>query len=400
MKRKFFLLLLCALAGALLFDSIRSDAGYVLISLGTVSIEMSFWLALFLWLLGSAALWLLVVLGTSGIAGLKALWVKMWHGKQRRARRKTFQGLLEFMAGNWRLAKKQLLQSAVQSEMPLVNYLAAAHSSYEMGQQDQAYELLHKADQLPGNHQLVVLLTQARMQLDAKQYEQCLAALQRARELSPHHPVLLNLSKQVYLALSDWRAIGELLPLLRKYGNLPGDDGDTLEAAMHRALLLSADKDIDSVWHNLPNRLQKEAEFLAIYVELLMAHQREEEAETLLRKQLPKQWDKILLLHYGKVVGADVVKQLQAAEQWEKERPNDSTLLLTLGRLSLRNQLWGKARDYFEQSVALQEDPQTHAELARLYANLGQAEQSTDHYRRGLQLSAAGLPELPQPANQ
>jgi HemY protein len=45
------------------------------------------------------------------------------------------------------------------------------------------------------------------------------------------------------------------------------------------------------------------------------------------------------------------VKQLQAAEGWLKNHPDDPGLLLTLGRLCLQSSLWGKARDYLEASL-------------------------------------------------
>jgi len=84
------------------------------------------------------------------------------------------------------------------------------------------------------------------------------------------------------------------------------------------------------------------------------------------------------------------------AEGWLQERPNNPELLLALGRLSLRNQLWGKAREYFEASINLKRKQETAGELCRLYAHLGQHEQSVRLLRQGI-LEHHGLPELPMP---
>jgi hypothetical protein len=58
------------------------------------------------------------------------------------------------------------------------------------------------------------------------------------------------------------------------------------------------------------------------------------------------------------VRGDDPARQLQTAEGWLKDHPQDASLLLTLGRLSLQNRLWGKARDYLESSLRMERNPE------------------------------------------
>jgi HemY protein len=112
---------------------------------------------------------------------------------------------------------------------------------------------------------------------------------------------------------------------------------------------------------------------------------------------LKSNWDNQLVLRYGLLKNTDASRQLLRAEGWLKERPGNSALMLTLGRLSMRNKLWGKARDYFDSSLKIQGSPEACAELARLLAHLGEHELSTEYYQRGLLMTAATLPELPMP---
>jgi len=100
---------------------------------------------------------------------------------------------------------------------------------------------------------------------------------------------------------------------------------------------------------------------------------------------------------YGRIPGDKADEQLIMAENWLKERPNNPQLMLALGRLSLRNELWGKAREYLEASLRLQRTRETAAELCRLNAHLGDYEQSVKLLRQGVLLENAGLPELPMP---
>ena len=102
-------------------------------------------------------------------------------------------------------------------------------------------------------------------------------------------------------------------------------------------------------------------------------------------------------LHHGLIRGDDPARQLQTAEGWLKEHAQDPSLLLTLGRLSLQNRLWGKARDYLESSLRFERNPETCAELARLLASLGETERSNQLFQEGLGLLDERLLALPLP---
>jgi HemY protein len=58
-----------------------------------------------------------------------------------------------------------------------------------------------------------------------------------------------------------------------------------------------------------------------------------------------------------------------------------SSLLLTLGRLCVQRQLWGKAQSYLEASLAMQATRAAHITLARLFDSMGREQDATRHYR-------------------
>ena len=137
--------------------------------------------------------------------------------------------------------------------------------------------------------------------------------------------------------------------------------------------------------------------WFAIYCGRLIILGDEVAAEKIIRNQLKRDWNQVLVDLYGRVRGADIPRQLVEAEAWLKTRNNDAALQLCLGRLSLRNQLWGKARDYFESSLKLELNAEACGELGRLYAHLGEHEKSSHYFQQGLLLDLNGLPELPMP---
>ncbi len=409
MKKWLFYLVILAVLVYLVAAFIPADSGYVLISLGSVSIEMTFWMAVAIVLLGIVGCWLVFKIFRGFYRGTTGGMHFLLHGSERNAQRRTSQGLIEFIEGDWKRAKRHLLKSVKKSPTPLINYLAAARSAYELGEHDEAMELLHSAEQQAPENTLAIALTQARMQLVNKKYEQCVATLTRIKSNAQSHPVILDLLKQAYINLHDWEGLRQLLPELRNQRNISEDELNNLELRISITLLNEAGAQakreatkqavdiLQAAWQKIDKAQRQNSQVVNVYVTQLMQVGGDAQAETLLQKYLAKYWDNALARLYGLLQGADVKQQLLAAEKWLQERPGSHVLMLTLGRLCLRNELWGKAKEYFEHSLQLQKDPEAFAELARLHAHLGDHEKSTDLYQQGLLLSTHGLPKLPMP---
>jgi HemY protein len=203
--------------------------------------------------------------------------------------------------------------------------------------------------------------------------------------------------------LQDWQSLEKILPVLRRQKSLSEVELNELESLLFGKLLTQASQkdfsaeSIQAVWKRVPKSLQRNAALVNLYVGLLEADDELMAAESILRKTLQKSWDDSLAIRYGLLKPVDAGRQLLHAEGWLKERPGNGCLMLTLGRLALRNELWGKARDYFDSSLKIQATPEACAELARLLAHLNEHEASVQYYQQGLLLTANQLPELPLP---
>ncbi|MDV2078392.1 heme biosynthesis protein HemY [Marinobacter xestospongiae] len=411
MIRYLLLILLALLLGTALSMGIQYDLGYIRISLGNRLIETNFWVGLFLLVVLVATLLMLASLGrrlfrrTSLVTGWLA------QGNARRARRRTTQGLLALAEGNWPRARKLLEASASHADTPLINYLAAAQAAFESGDHDNVDELLRQAfDSTPGSD-MAVGITQAQLQLAGNRLEPALATLVRLRKQAPHHPFVLKLLKNTYVRLEDWRELSQLLPELRKRGLVDDDEREELERTIWHNLMQKAAADcrrqsaeagegsltpLTRLWDEVPGSVRRDEQTIREYAQLLAELGDEAQAETLLRKVLRNHWSDELINLYGRLQGDKPDEQLLAAERWLQDRPNNAELLLALGRLSLRNQLWGKAREYFETSLRLRRSRETMAELSRLNAHMGEDETSVKLLMQGL-VKDSGLPDLPMP---
>ena len=59
-------------------------------------------------------------------------------------------------------------------------------------------------------------------------------------------------------------------------------------------------------------------------------------------------------------------------------------LLLALGRMCVRQKLWGKAQSYLEASLAIRPSRAAHLELARLFDQLERPDDANRHYRASI----------------
>ena len=165
-----------------------------------------------------------------------------------------------------------------------------------------------------------------------------------------------------------------------------------MELAGYRGLLeRAADSQagLEKSWSGIPKSLQSDPVMLCFYVDL-MARQGwySSSVEQLVLKSLDKQWDDSLIEVFGRFEAKDANIQLARAEKWLDDFGHNENLLLSLGRISMRALLWGKAQGYFEASIGARATPAACLALAQLFEQqLQQPDKAAEYYQRGLKLS-------------
>jgi HemY protein len=404
MKRTFIACLIILVIACALVIAIEYDPGYLLLSYHQYTLETSIWvgLAAFLFLLWLVGFFFSVLRRTISGSSMMGKWFSSRGA--RRSQQQTTKGMIAFIEGNWNDAQRILSRAATKSETPLLNYLLAARASHALDDDKAIKEYLNKAEESTSGASIAVGLTQAELQIRQGKFEQSLATLTRVRRNSGKHPYVLELLKQVYVGLKDWEQLMSLLPELKKHHVVSQKELEQLELlAAHQRIIDAGNtrqdslNKLESLWSKLPKSTTKKADVIVCYAEQIMRHGGDKQAEKIIRNQLKKEWDSRLVDLYGKVQGEDNSKQLLHAENWLKERNNDAALFLCLGRLSLRNSLWDKAKEYFNNSLKVSESPEVCAELGRLLAHLGEHEKSNEYFQRSLQFESSGLMALPMP---
>jgi HemY protein len=370
---------------------IARDPGYALFSYRHWTVEMPLWLSAFIIVLIIAcslfSIWFIKTL-FSGSDKIKFWWKKH---QENTARLQTYKGFLALAEGRWKNAEQYLIQSAPHSDTPLINYLSAAKAAEEGNSTERRDHYLQLALDVGAGSDIAVRLTQAQLQFKHGEFEQSVRNLQRLHLDAPKHPKVLRLLCTLYEAMLDWAALYTLLPECRKTKALSPESLERLEKKIYPALLpnyaAKGLKAFTTFWQQAPRYIQANPDIVFEYVKLLAQQSATQEAESLLRTILKQKYNQSLVKLYGTIIGGSPKKQLTFAESLLPEHFKDPILLLTLGRLCLANQLWGKARDYLEKSLTVMPVPETYAALGMLMEYLELTEKRDEYYKKGLLLA-------------
>ncbi|MEQ6340708.1 MAG: heme biosynthesis protein HemY [Gammaproteobacteria bacterium] len=395
--------LLALIAAAGIGLGVSGDPGYVQIVYREWTLETSLVLLVIVLLLAFFAFHYVLRLWTAMRRFPKRLKQLQKQKRLNRARTALIHGFVKLAEGNWAAAEKELTKHTEHSETPLLNYLAAARAAQEQGADDRRDNYLQLAQQCDPSHDVATGLTQATLQIAHKQTGQAIATLHKLRGIAHKNTAVLKLLMTLYIESQEWQHLLELLPDLRRLGVIDGQRADDLECTAHARLLARAAQGPDSLalvkaWQQVPQKLRQHESILSEYARALIAQGAGEQAETMLQESIQKNWSNTLVYLYGLATGADPAKQLARAEAWLKDRENNTVLLLTLGRLCLRNRLWGKARRYLESSIGEEAKPETFQILGQLLERLGEQGNALDCYRKGLALTTdktIAMPPLP-----
>lgn len=385
---KWLLLALAALVGSVAVALVAlPDPGYVLLGYGKYSVETS--LLVFIVVIG------LVFLGLRALASVWRVPVRVqrW-GRQRRALRlqQWFDsGTLELVEGRFERAERRFARLLKSNQAPLQAYLSAAQAAGRLGADERRDAYLQLAQQRLPQAEVSILINQAELQLADGQSDQAQTTLTRLRALAPHSNQTLRLLMQLWLQQQNWQKLRELLPELRRSEVIDHQQWHRLAIQVYReriAEFASATdiEDLNAGWKQLPPPVQQDAGLLAVYVEQLVRLGSHSQAAELVRNQLALSWDERLVYLYGDVQESDSAAQQSVAEKWLAQHADDGVLLLTLGKISLRMQLWGKARSYLEASINARPDAESYRLLAGLLEQLDEPEQAAECYRQGLKL--------------
>jgi HemY protein len=358
------------------------------------TLETPLWFGIILWFIFSG---LIIVFSNiwRKIGSIAACW-HAWRTKRKltRSNNLTVRSLLECIEGYFDSAEKNILKAVPHAEIPLIDYLIAAYCANAQGKEALRDHYFLQAKNIMPEAEIATQLLKIEWLISAQQLTQACSEVELLLNEDPHQNRALILAQNLYQKLGAWDKLLKITHTLRKRKIIQQQECEVLQAKAYaaklRQVLASEDSNaLSAMWLTIPSNLQKRPELILVYTSALIELDQGNTAADLLYDCLKKYWDELLVYQYGLAMTDDSIQQLKNAEKWLADHQNDSSLLLTLGRLCTRANLLNKAQHYFEASIQLDPKPETYLALAELHSAQHDQASATRYYAKGLELATA-----------
>jgi HemY protein len=307
-----------------------------------------------------------------------------------RALRDALRALLE---GRFARAERAARAAQAAPENAGLAALIGARAAHRLQQADRRDEWLASAE---GDRSLDTarLVSSAEMYAETRENERALDALDRLHATGSRHLHAARVALNANLQSGRWDDVIRGVRTLEKRSALHPVLAERYKLLAWREALQDRRHDpaaLAAVWNRIPAADRQDAELALEGARLLNLAGRGRAAALALEAALERHWDERLLDEYARAQAFPARERIERAEGWLKAHPGDTALLRCLGLLCLREQLWGKARSYLEESLRLQPHPATLLALARLAETLSDEAEAARLYRE----AALGFANLP-----
>ncbi len=347
-------------------------------------------------LLALAAAFLLLLTIVNAVRATMALPRRVAEYRATRQLRESSRALQDalrsYLEGRYGRAEKSAARAAELPEHAGLAALIAARAAQRVQEPARRDKWLASAAADPSVRTARLMSTVELLSEDNKEAEAALAALHELNSNGIRHAQALRLALKVNQTTRNWAEVLRLVRLLDKHHALHPTLSRRLRDLAYEAMLPKAAEDLEALrklWSTVPNADRHSVAVAVLAANAFVTAGRPQEAGRILEEALAVQWDVRLVRAYRNCAApegsAALLAQIEQAEHWLRERPNDAELSLLLGALCQRQKLWGKAQRQLEHALLGATDRATrqeaHLRLAQMHEALGQSETAAEHYR-------------------
>jgi HemY protein len=370
----------------------RYGTGYVVMVVPPWRIEMSVMMFTILALAGFVLAYMLIRLAVNTYGMRQHLHKMRTESAKTKAREAMFGSLQLLFSGRFREAEEKARVAIDHADTRDLAAALAAWAAYEGGNSGAAVPYL---DKIAGGESANMRdASKAYMLLADGRAPEALTLLKHLAESDPQNPGVLKMKVEAEVAEKAWDDVLATLNPLARSGLLPESAAQQIRLNAQINLIKSRPANptvILDAWRALPNESRYDASMAAVVAKRLIGLGCGDEARSVVEDAIdrlgPTGWESSLAAVYADCKGNSTLGQIERAEKWLTQNPRDATLLATLGKLCMRQALWGKAQSYLEASVALSPTLDAHMTLARLMEQMGKRDEAIRHIRRSAELA-------------
>ncbi|MFZ5524180.1 MAG: heme biosynthesis HemY N-terminal domain-containing protein [Pseudomonadota bacterium] len=306
---------------------------------------------------------------------------------QTRARKLLDEMLGAFFEGRYADAEKAAGRAIESGQTSAIHPIIAARSAHELHEFEKRDAYLAAAEGRKTGDATMRLMATTKFMLDEHDTGAALEALRELRESGvKNHPGAMSLELKAQQQAGNWDEVLKLLDKLEKHQAVDATAAAELRQQAWLNMIRQQEDlaGLTACLKNVPADIRRLSMFAAAAARELIKHGGCEQAQKLLTDSLNAQWDSELVALYGDCQTGELVAQIEQAEKWLRLHDQDAGLLLALGKLCIRQKLWGKAQSYLDASISLTPSRAAYEALGWLAELLGKSDDASRYYQQAM----------------
>lgn len=291
--------------------------------------------------------------------------------------------VLAHLEGRYARVERAARAAQATPESAPLAALLAARAAHRMQEYERRDDWLSRAE-ADQTVQMARLVSSAEMWTETRDTERAQRAIAELQRAGGRHIHASRIALGVNAQAQRWDDVLKGVRLLSKRSALHEVAAQRYTLQAYRGRLHDRRHDADELvaeCRSIPAAELRRPELAAEAAWLLAGVERGAVAAELIEAALNEEWDTRLVDLYGALDAPPYRTRIERAGEWLTAHRDDPVLLRCLGLLCEREQLWGKARSYLEQSARLSPWPQTLLALARIAEATGDEATAQAQYR-------------------
>ncbi|MGI9024680.1 MAG: heme biosynthesis HemY N-terminal domain-containing protein [Burkholderiaceae bacterium] len=407
---RFFLIGLLVFAAAVgLALTLSTDPGNVVVFYPPYRVDLSLNLFLLIEIVAFVVVYALIRLAKKTVQMPQRVALYRQRQSEKRASRALRSALQAHFEGRYGHAEREAEQAQELPETAGLAALIAARSAHRMREYGRRDEWLRRAEADSGLR-AAKLMTEVECLVDARDGKRALGVVDQLHAAGARHIQSVRLALKAHQYAGDWAAVLRLLRTLNKRDALHPAAARQMKTMAWRSLFAAQGDDphaLIGLWQSVPGSDKRVADVALVAAQAFNGAGLGYQARLVIENAIASEWDPRLAEAYAASGGSrakagdgaartpadDPHFQIERAERWVREHPQDPSASYALGALCAREGLWGKAQAALKNALTLQPDLRLaaaiHLALATVYEAIGDAASSLVHYREAARGAAA-----------
>jgi len=375
---------LAILFSAFMTQILVKDPGYVAIHFQSYVVEMS----LIVFIVSFVLIILLLTAIKKMLHSPRLIIKKTRAHKQKKANQLLEKSFLEMAQGKYSKAEKNASKAVKNCSTPVLAYIQAALSADAQKNHAGRDEWIKKAFEKHAYAEDVIFLTQGKLQIRDKRYEDARATLGKMAEKNNDNIAAFELLKDLYVRFGEWEKLSESLPLLRKNSSLSEKEFDELELKIFDKRIdnSSGEEALKTLWKDTPKNLKKNPILLNAFCLRLINQNLEDISEKEILSYMKRNYSEALIKTYLKINHSDPQKPLKKINQWIENYGNQPELLTSAAKICKKAKLWDQAKDFIEEAINVNPTTENLFILGEILFHFGKINSACETYRKGLNI--------------